>query len=365
MARVVVAMSGGVDSSVSAYLMKKQGHEVIGLFMKNWDEVDENGVCSAQSDFEDVARVCEHLQIPYYSVNFTEQYRDRVFTDFLKEYEAGYTPNPDILCNREIKFKVLLEKAESLGGEILATGHYCQIQERVGRFELIKGADVQKDQTYFLYTLQEHHLPRIQFPIGHLLKPQVRALARELDLCTHSKKDSTGICFIGKRDFREFLSQYIAIKEGDIVDIDSGKHLGMHQGIAFYTIGQRKGMGIGGPGDAWFVVGKRKESNELLVAQGENHPALFAPGLFASDVSWIHQRGLQEPMRCDAKIRYRHPGESCLVTKESNGLLRVVFDNPQRAITPRQSIVFYQGDICLGGAMITTSFGGLMSPLTP
>lgn len=361
MARIVMAMSGGVDSSVAAYLLKEMGHEVLGLFMKNWQEIGDTK-CPAEADFRDVVSVCEKLAIPYYSVNFTQEYREKVFSDFLREYEMGYTPNPDILCNREIKFNVLLQKARELGSDFLATGHYCQIQEREGHLRLLKAIDSNKDQTYFLYTLKESLLKEILFPIGHLPKSKVREIAKSLGLKTHDKKDSTGICFIGKRDFREFLSQYLHAKKGAIVDLDSSKVVGEHMGIAFYTIGQRKGLAIGGPGKPWFVAGKRRSSNELLVVQGEDHPALEAPKLRANEVSWIGPRPTF-PLRCFAKIRYRAPSALCTVFQEKEELL-VEFDRPMRAITPRQSIVFYQDDICLGGAMIIESVGGLIQTVT-
>lgn len=363
MAKVIVAMSGGVDSSVSAYLMKQAGHEVIGLFMKNWQESDDLGQCTAQEDYQDVASVCERLGIPYYTVNFAQEYRDRVFNDFLQEYEQGFTPNPDILCNREIKFKVLWEKALSLGADFLATGHYCRKQMQNGKSHLLKGQDPNKDQSYFLYAIEGRVLDHVLFPIGELTKPQVRRLAKELNLRTHDKKDSTGICFIGKRDFRQFLAQYLAIQEGAVIDFDSGKQVGKHQGCAYYTIGQRKGLFIGGPGEPWFVAGKRINANELLVVQGQDHPALFAPELIANEIHWISEPPNQWPFKCTAKIRYRHLGAACTIWPDPQGL-RVVFDEKQRAITPRQSIVFYEGDRCLGGAMILTSIKGIINPVS-
>lgn len=362
MARVVVAMSGGVDSSVSAWLMKKQGHEVIGLFMKNWEEIDENGQCPAEAEYEDVAAVCQTLDIPYYSVNFSEEYRQNVFEDFLRDYRAGATPNPDILCNKEIKFKVLWEKAQALGADFLATGHYCRVRHEKGHSYLLKGLDPEKDQSYFLYAIDRNVLSKILFPIGDLHKKDVRAIAKEMSLKTHAKKDSTGICFIGERNFREFLSQYVAIKPGNILEWPSLRKVGQHQGIAFYTIGQRKGLHIGGPGDAWFVAGKNLDKNELYVVQGEDHPALFAKGLWAEEFNLLSDIDEAKPVICQAKIRYRHPGSACLLQKTDQGW-RVDFEEPQRAITPRQSVVFYQNDVCLGGAIIRTSFGGPLSPL--
>jgi tRNA-specific 2-thiouridylase len=364
MAKVIVAMSGGVDSSVSAYLMKEAGHEVIGLYMKNWQDKDQesSSACSAQIDAEDVARVCNHLQIPHYTVNFTNEYQTLVFAHFLKEYQEGFTPNPDILCNREIKFKVLWEKAKSLGADYLATGHYCQNRLLENKPSLFKGSDSNKDQSYFLYTINQEVLSHVLFPIGHLTKPEVREIAKKMNLSTYNKKDSTGICFIGKRDFKEFLSQYVAIRPGAIVDLETHKEVGSHQGVAFYTIGQRKGLYIGGQGEAWFVVAKEIKSNTLFVVQGENHPALLAPELLANEFSWINELPDRWPLRCEAKIRYRHPGSPCLVHLVDDKL-HVVFDEPQRSITPRQSIVFYDEQRCLGGAMIFKPLKGLASSL--
>ena len=343
MKKVVVGLSGGVDSAVSAYLLKQQGYEVIGLFMKNWEEVDGSGHCHAEKDFDDVTRICEILDIPYYGVNFTKEYSEKVFNHFLTEIKQGYTPNPDILCNREIKFDCFLKKALALGADYLATGHYCQTDGQ----SLYRGLDLNKDQSYFLYTLKSEKLPRILFPIGHLQKPAVRTIAKKLNLPVAEKKDSTGICFIGKRPFKAFLQKYIQNKPGPFLTPD-GIRVGTHDGTCFYTIGQRKGMGIGGPGDAWFVAGKDIENNAVIVVQGENHPALFASSLTATDVSWV-----KEPKegRCTAKIRYRTPDSPCLIETTDQGLL-VRFDEPQRAITPRQSIVFYDGKECLGGALI-------------
>jgi tRNA-specific 2-thiouridylase len=362
MARVVVAMSGGVDSSVSAYLIKQQGHEVIGLFMKNWDEIDEQGHCPAEADYEDVAAVCAALDIPYYSVNFTQEYRQKVFEDFLRDYKAGATPNPDILCNKEIKFKVLWEKAQGLGADYLATGHYCRVLHEEGQSYLLKGLDPEKDQSYFLYAIDPAILSRVLFPVGELHKKEVRSIAKALNLKTHAKKDSTGICFIGERDFRQFLSQYVAITPGPIIEWPSGKVVGKHQGIAFYTIGQRKGLQIGGAGEAWFVAGKNKDKNELYVVQGADHPALFSTGLWTEEFYPLTNKDLSQPIACSAKIRYRHPGATCLLQKTEGGY-RVDFNEPQRAVTPRQSVVFYQGDLCLGGGIIRTSIGSLLPPL--
>lgn len=354
MPTVVVGMSGGVDSSVSALLLKQQGYNVIGLFMKNWEESNQEGHCSSTKDYEDVVRVCEKIGIPYYSVNFVQEYWDLVFFHFVKELKQGFTPNPDILCNREIKFQVFLEKAFQIGADYLATGHYCQIQTKHGFSTLFKGADPDKDQSYFLYTLKKETLEKVLFPIGHLPKKQVREIAKEYGLATAEKKDSTGICFIGKRNFKEFISQYIPYQKGLFLDVE-GKKIGEHEGMAYYTIGQRKGLGIGGPGEAWFVVDKDAVSNTVTLAQGENHPALYAEDLIATDISWIDGIGpLCFPFACKAKIRYRQAEQDCVLEKKEDGTLLVTFANPQRAITPRQSIVFYQEDLCLGGAMISS-----------
>ena len=346
---VVVGMSGGVDSSVSALLLKEQGFHVIGLFMKNWDEKKTDGTCSATKDFEDVVKVCETLDIPYYSVNFIQEYWDFVFTQFLGELKKGFTPNPDILCNREIKFHLFFKKAMQIGADFLATGHYAQIISNPSP-TLVKGLDPGKDQTYFLYTLKENILHKVLFPIGHLHKKEVRALALKHNLATAEKKDSTGICFIGKRDFKEFISNYIPYQPGPFLTLD-GKKLGEHEGMAYYTIGQRKGLGIGGPGEAWFVVDKDPDFNIVYLAQGEEHPSLYAHELTATEMSWVGSPP-SFPFSCKAKIRYRQPEQECILEKIDDNTLNVRFLTPQRAITSRQSIVFYQDSHCLGGAMI-------------
>lgn len=352
---VVVGMSGGVDSSVAALLLKKQGYNVIGMFMKNWEETDEHGVCMSTQDFEDVVRVCSQIDIPYYSVNFVKEYREHVFDQFLEEFKQGHTPNPDILCNREIKFKVMLEKALELGGDFLATGHYCQSLERNQMFHLLKGVDPHKDQSYFLYTIKSGILSKVLFPVGDMPKSDVRQIARENNLATSAKKDSTGICFIGERNFKQFLSQYIAYTPGNFETLD-GKIIGQHDGVAYYTIGQRKGMGIGGQGEPWFVVGKDIPRNVVYIERGTEHPALFCDELWATQASWVTSQGVPPlPFSCTAKVRYRQSDQPCTIVSEENGLLRVVFDIPQRAVTPRQSIVFYQDNVCLGGAIIQTA----------
>ena len=352
---VVVGMSGGVDSSVAALLLKKQGYKVLGMFMKNWEEKDENGICQSAGDFEDVARVCDRLEIPYYSVEFINEYRDHVFAEFLREYQAGYTPNPDILCNREIKFNFFLKKALSLGADYLATGHYAQVAENLkmpGQFELLKGKDQGKDQSYFLYTLKSDILKNVLFPIGGLEKSEVRKVAKEAGLSTHAKKDSTGICFIGERNFPEFLGRYIQSKPGVFKTLD-GTRVGSHSGVAFYTLGQRKHLGLGGQGEPWYVVGKDVQKNVVLVERGGDHPALFADYLIADEITWVSpDPNLEFPFKCRAKNRYRQSDQACTVFQHENGKLRVVFDEPQRSITPRQSVVFYRGETCVGGAMI-------------
>ena len=346
--KVVVGMSGGVDSSVTALLLKEQGYEVIGLFMKNWEEKDGDGVCLSSREYEDVAKVCDQIGIPYFSVNFVKEYWDNVFTHFIEELKVGLTPNPDILCNREIKFKVFFQKALELGADFLATGHYAKTDHQ----RLLKSKDGDKDQTYFLYTLQSKTLEKVLFPLGDLTKKEVRAIAAKYGLATSEKKDSTGICFIGERNFKPFLSQFIPYQEGELQTL-SGKVVGKHSGVAYHTVGQRKGLGIGGPGDAWFVVGKDVTKNIIYVEQGENHPALFSPELIATDVHWISGKAPELPFKCHAKIRYRQPDQECVIEKIEDGKLFVSFTHPQRAITPRQSIVFYQDDCCLGGALIT------------
>lgn len=349
----MVGMSGGVDSSVSAWLLKQQGYDVVGIFMKNWDEVDENGHCTAEEDFDDVRQVCEHIGIPYYTVNFEQEYHDRVFQYFLDEFTKGRTPNPDILCNREIKFKELLDQAITLGADALATGHYAQITREDGRALLTRGADEQKDQTYFLYAVNQKALSQTLFPIGHLTKREVRALAHEAGLVTAAKKDSTGICFIGERNFKSFLKNYLPAQPGEMRTLD-GRVMGRHDGLMYYTIGQRHGLGIGGSGsgEPWFVADKDLTQNILYVVQGFHHPALYHSALYASDMHWIAGDLPDRTQRLTAKIRYRQPDVPCTLTRIDTDVWRVQFDTPQRAITPGQSVVFYQGPHCLGGAII-------------
>ena len=351
--KVAVGMSGGVDSAVSAYLLKEQGYDVTGIFMHNWDETDENGCCTSDTDFADVRRTCDAIGIPYYSVNFTKEYMDNVFSFFLKEYKLGRTPNPDVLCNKEIKFKAFLEYTAKVGCELLATGHFAQLDKTPDTIRLLKGADANKDQTYFLHALNQNQLKNVLFPVGGMTKSDVRKIAEKAGLPVASKKDSTGICFIGERNFRNFLMKYIPNEPGNMETLD-GKVMGRHQGIAYYTLGQRKGLGIGGDGEAWFVVGKDTARNVLLVEQGE-HKALYSSSLRATDISWISGKAPSYPMRCKAKFRYRQPDQNVTVYADGAGL-RVEFENKQRAITPGQYVVFYDGNECLGGGIIDEAF---------
>lgn len=348
--RVVVGMSGGVDSSVTALLLKEQGYDVVGIFMKNWDDTDEFGVCTATEDYEDVVRVCNQLDIPYYAVNFEKQYWDKVFTYFLDEYKAGRTPNPDVMCNKEIKFKAFLEHALSLGADYVATGHYAQVRRNGDRVEMLRGADKNKDQTYFLNQLTEDVLAKVMFPLGHLPKAEVRRIAKENNLATATKKDSTGICFIGERNFKEFLSEYLPAQPGKMMTLD-GEIKGDHDGLMYYTIGQRQGLGIGGPGGPWFVVGKNLEENVLYVGAEYENDALYSDGLMAADMNWINDVP-EAPFHCTAKFRYRQKDEGVTVYPQENGTVKVLFDHPERAITPGQAVVFYQDEICLGGGTI-------------
>ncbi|PDO09256.1 MAG: tRNA 2-thiouridine(34) synthase MnmA [Candidatus Reconcilbacillus cellulovorans] len=358
--RIVVGMSGGVDSSVAALLLKQQGYDVVGMFMKNWDDEDEFGRCTAEEDADDVRRVCGQLGIPFYAVNFEREYAEKVFARFLDEYRKGRTPNPDVLCNREIKFGDFLQKALDLGADRIATGHYARVDRAPdGTYRLLRSADPQKDQTYFLMMLDQSQLSRAMFPVGHLTKPEVRRIAREANLATADKKDSTGICFIGERKFKEFLSRYLPAQPGDIVDL-SGRVLGRHDGLMYYTIGQRHGLGIGGggTGEPWFVAGKDLKKNLLYVVQGDRHPALYADGLIASDVNWIAGAPPAETFRCTVKCRYRQPDRPATVRITGPAGCEVRFDEPQRAVTPGQAVVFYDGDVCLGGGIIDKALGG-------
>ncbi|MFD2211000.1 tRNA 2-thiouridine(34) synthase MnmA [Virgibacillus halophilus] len=349
--RVVVGMSGGVDSSVAALLLKEQGYDVVGIFMKNWDDTDENGVCTATDDFDDVIRVCNQLDIPYYAVNFEKQYWDKVFTYFLDEYKAGRTPNPDVMCNKEIKFKAFLDHAISLGADYLATGHYARVRKIDGRVEMLRGVDSNKDQTYFLNQLTGDVLQKVMFPLGHLQKKEVREIAEKHQLATAHKKDSTGICFIGERNFKDFLGQYLPAQPGDMRTLGNIK-VGRHDGLMYYTLGQRQGLGIGGPGEPWFVVGKNLKENVLYVEQGYGHDALYSDGLTATDVNWINADKILDSFECTAKFRYRQSDSKVRVVAAGSDRMKVVFDEPQRAITPGQAVVFYDGEVCLGGATI-------------
>lgn len=348
--RVVIGMSGGVDSSVAALVLKEAGYDVVGIFMKNWDEEDEGGICTADVDYDDVRRVCDQIDIPYYTVNFEQEYWDRVFVYFLEEYKRGRTPNPDVMCNKEIKFKAFLDKAMQLEADYLATGHYAQIMEENSMFNLIRGADQNKDQSYFLYTLGQEQLAKSLFPIGHLSKKEVREKALQAKLATAEKKDSTGICFIGEKDFKEFLSRYLPAQPGEMRSVE-GKLVGQHDGLMYYTLGQRKGLGIGGAGEPWFVAGKDLKTNTLLVVQGQEHPALFSEGLYAEELSWVRGHEPASRFECTAKFRYRQPDQRVLVETTEKGV-KVEFEQKQKAITPGQAVVFYDQAVCLGGGTI-------------
>lgn len=350
--RVVVGMSGGVDSSVTALLLKEQGYDVVGIFMKNWDDTDENGVCTATEDYNDVIRVCNQIGIPYYAVNFEKQYWEKVFTYFLDEYKEGRTPNPDVMCNKEIKFKAFLEHAFQLGADYVATGHYARTaRDENGEVKLLRGVDQNKDQTYFLNQLSQEQLQRVMFPIGELEKKEVREKAKEADLATAHKKDSTGICFIGERDFKEFLSQYLPAQPGDMRTLD-GKKVGKHDGLMYYTIGQRHGLGIGGAGDPWFVIGKNVETNTLYVGQSFENDALYSDALIATKVNWIPAGKMPKTFECTAKFRYRQPDHPVTVYVNDDGTVKVEFHGSVRAVTPGQSVVLYDGEECLGGGTI-------------
>ncbi len=351
--RIILGMSGGVDSSVAALQLKEQGYDVIGVFMKNWDDTDEFGHCTAEVDAEDVRRVCDQIDIPFYTVNFEKEYSEKVFQYFLDEYKNGRTPNPDVMCNREIKFGEFLQKGLDLGADYIATGHYARLENRDGEYVLLRGNDANKDQTYFLHALNQYQLSKTMFPIGHLPKPQVRELAAAANLATAKKKDSTGVCFIGERNFKEFLSQYLPARPGDIQTLE-GEVKGRHDGLMYYTLGQRQGLGIGGSGtgEPWFVADKDLERNILYVVQGDKHPRLYSKGLSATDVNWISPRKPEGTFTCTAKFRYRQPDQGVRVTLGADGTAEVVFDQLQKAVTPGQSVVLYDGDICLGGGII-------------
>ena len=363
---IILGLSGGVDSAVAAVLLKDAGARVQALHMTNWE--DDDGYCSAAEDLQDARRVCEQLDIPLHHVNFARQYRDRVFQYFLDEYAAGRTPNPDVLCNREIKFGVFRDYAHRLGGELLATGHYARTATVDGKIMLLKGADPNKDQSYFLHAVSSEALADTVFPLGDLTKADVRRIARERGLPVHAKKDSTGICFIGERPFREFLSTYLPANPGPMITPD-GRQIGEHAGLMYYTLGQRQGLGIGGRQDStdapWYVVAKNVASNTLIVEQGES-PLLVSAGLIAVQTSWIGAApaGLDAGLRCGAKVRYRQADQRCTVTELPGGSLEVMFDVEQRAVAPGQFVVFYDGDHCLGGAVIDELVPGANAGIT-
>jgi tRNA-uridine 2-sulfurtransferase len=350
--KVVVGMSGGVDSAVAALLAKRAGHEVVGIFMKNWGDDDTDEYCSTREDLVDAAAAADTIGIELEAVNFSAEYKERVFAEFLREYAAGRTPNPDVLCNAEIKFRAFLDHAMRLGAEKIATGHYARVGFSGGRFSLLRGKDASKDQSYFLHRLTQEQLSRVMFPVGELNKTEVRRIAREAGLAVHAKKDSTGICFIGERPFREFLNRYLPRKPGRMVD-EKGNTVGEHIGLAFYTIGQRKGIGIGGAGEPWYVAAKDRDSNSLIVVQGHDHPLLLKPMLEAVDTSWISGAPPPEHSAHTAKTRYRQADAPCTLARVLDSEIRVDFSTPQWAVTPGQSVVLYDGELCLGGGVIT------------
>jgi len=356
---VIVALSGGVDSAVSALLLREAGYRVQCVHMSNWED---DGYCEAAKDFQDTRRLCRQLDLPLHRVNFSDRYKERVFARFLDEYRLGRTPNPDVLCNQEIKFGVLQEYAERLGGRWLATGHYARVQRVGERLELHKGRDPGKDQSYFLHAVAAADLTNVLFPLGDKLKSEVREIARKAALSVAGKKDSTGICFIGERPFAQFLSQYLRVSPGEIKDPD-GRTLGTHRGLAYYTLGQRRGVGVGGlagrPHDAWYVADKNLETNELIVVQGKDHPRLYQNWLAASSMHWINDPppGWAEgaALKCRAKTRYRQPDQACTAVTGRGVTVEVHFEQPQRAVTPGQYVVLYQGSRCLGGAIIDSA----------
>ena len=353
--RIVVGMSGGVDSAVTALLLKQQGFDVIGLFMKNWEDDDDADYCSTRQDLIDAVSVADTIDIPIETVNFSKEYKDRVFSYFLREYEAGRTPNPDILCNSEIKFKAFLEHAISMGAEAIATGHYAQIRKSDGHYQLLKATDKSKDQSYFLHRLNQAQLSKAMFPLGTLLKSQVREIAQRYKLSNHAKKDSTGICFIGERPFREFLNRYLPTTPGPMATPE-GIVVGQHMGLSFYTLGQRQGLGIGGgkegTGEPWFVADKDMTGNRLIVVQGHDHPSLLTHHLESIEMHWISESMPDQTRNYAAKTRYRQADAACRITVLSGDNASFTFDEAQWAVTPGQSIVVYDGEVCLGGGII-------------
>ncbi len=352
---VVVGMSGGVDSSVAAYLLKQQGYQVIGVFMKNWEEDDTDEYCSAAEDMADAKSIADKLDIPFKTINFSAEYWDRVFEYFLHEYRSGRTPNPDIMCNKEIKFKAFLDYALVLGADYIATGHYVRVKRENNKSLMLRGVDDNKDQSYFLYTLNQQQLNKSMFPVGELEKPQVRKIAEQQGFVTADKKDSTGICFIGERKFKDFLEQYLPAQPGDIED-DSGNVIGQHSGLMYHTLGQRKGIGIGGRASAseepWYAVAKDLDRNVLIVAQGHDHPRLLSCGLVGSQMHWVDEETIEKEFTCTAKSRYRQQDFECTIKQLDSDKWQVDFNQYQRAVTPGQSIVFYRGQTCLGGGII-------------
>ena len=354
--KVICGMSGGVDSSVSAFILQQQGYQVEGLFMKNWEEDDDTDYCTAAADLADAQAVCDKLGIKLHKINFAAEYWDNVFEHFLAEYKAGRTPNPDILCNKEIKFKAFLEyAAEDLGADFIATGHYVRRPPLDQQPKLLRGLDSNKDQSYFLYTLSEQQVAQSLFPVGDIEKPIVRAIAEDLGLATAKKKDSTGICFIGERKFKDFLARYLPAQAGDIKTVD-GQVIGRHDGLMYHTLGQRKGLGIGGvkgaSENAWYVVEKDLVNNVLIVAQGQDNSALLSSGLIAGQLHWVDRQPIREKLRCTVKTRYRQADIDCIIEPIDDETVRVLFDEPQIAVTPGQSAVFYLGEVCLGGGII-------------
>jgi tRNA-specific 2-thiouridylase len=352
---IVMAMSGGVDSSVAAMLLKRAGFRLSAIFMKNWNEPTADGHCEWEDDVSDVLSVCENLDIQVNTIDLSQAYWDGVFEEFIGEYRRGRTPNPDVLCNREVKFKAFVEHAKSIGGDLIATGHYARSRAVGNVNELLKGTDRNKDQSYFLYAISQKALAHSVFPLGSLDKATVRRMASSAGLITHAKKDSTGICFIGERRFRSFLSNYLPAQPGNIRSLD-GRILGQHEGAAFYTLGQREGLGIGGVRGAqegpWFVVAKDVANNELIAAQGHEHPLLMCTHLIADNLTWVSNSAPIAPFQCSAKTRYRQTDQECVITAIDSDTLEVEFTRPQRAVTPGQSVVFYVGDRCLGGGII-------------